>query len=115
MPLRWPGWTWTGYRRAEGDYTFNGNAPSAMAVPWPESRRRCSLRKARARYYKHPSLQPVDQGLGGAGSLRPPRLWNRAELPHHAELSFEAKLSGRFEIEIHKTEELLGTLVVEPR
>jgi hypothetical protein len=31
------------------------------------------------------------------------------------ELSFEAKLTGRFEIEDHETEEELGTLVVEPR
>jgi Cupredoxin-like domain len=32
-----------------------------------------------------------------------------------AELSFKAKLTGRFEIEDHETEEELGTLVVEPR
>ncbi len=32
-----------------------------------------------------------------------------------AELSFKAKLTGRFEIENHETEEELGTLVVEPR
>jgi Cupredoxin-like domain len=32
-----------------------------------------------------------------------------------AELSFEADLTGRFEIEDHETEEELGTLVVEPR
>lgn len=31
------------------------------------------------------------------------------------ELSFEADLTGRFEIEDHETEEELGTLVVEPR
>ena len=30
-------------------------------------------------------------------------------------LSFEADLTGRFEIEDHETEEELGTLVVEPR
>jgi heme/copper-type cytochrome/quinol oxidase subunit 2 len=32
-----------------------------------------------------------------------------------AELSFKAKLTGRFEIEDHETEEELGALVVEPR
>lgn len=32
-----------------------------------------------------------------------------------ARLSFEADLTGRFEIEVHETEEELGTLVVEPR
>jgi Cupredoxin-like domain len=32
-----------------------------------------------------------------------------------ARLSFEADLTGRFEIENHETEEELGTLVVEPR
>jgi hypothetical protein len=32
-----------------------------------------------------------------------------------ARLSFEADLTGRFEIEDHETEEELGTLVVEPR
>jgi Cupredoxin-like domain len=32
-----------------------------------------------------------------------------------AELSFKAKLTGRFEIENHETEEELGTLVVEPQ
>ena len=32
-----------------------------------------------------------------------------------ARLSFEADLTGRFEIEAHETEEELGTLVVEPR
>lgn len=32
-----------------------------------------------------------------------------------AKLSFEADLTGRFEIEDHETEEELGTLVVEPR
>jgi Cupredoxin-like domain len=31
-----------------------------------------------------------------------------------ARLSFEADLTGRFEIEDHETEEELGTLVVEP-
>ena len=31
------------------------------------------------------------------------------------ELSFRARLTGRFEIENHETEEELGTLVVEPR
>lgn len=31
------------------------------------------------------------------------------------ELSFEADLTGRFEIEDHETKEELGTLVVEPR
>jgi hypothetical protein len=30
-------------------------------------------------------------------------------------LSFEAELTGRFEIEDHNTEEELGTLVVRPR
>lgn len=30
-------------------------------------------------------------------------------------LSFRARLTGRFEIENHETEEELGTLVVEPR
>src|SRR5918998_3811097 len=32
-----------------------------------------------------------------------------------ARLSFEADLTGRFEMENHETEEELGTLVVEPR
>jgi hypothetical protein len=32
-----------------------------------------------------------------------------------AELSLKAKLTGRFEIEDHETEEELGALVVEPR
>ncbi len=32
-----------------------------------------------------------------------------------ARLSFEADLTGRFEMENHETEEVLGTLVVEPR
>jgi heme/copper-type cytochrome/quinol oxidase subunit 2 len=32
-----------------------------------------------------------------------------------ARLSFEADLTGRFEVENHETEEELGTLVVEPR
>jgi FtsP/CotA-like multicopper oxidase with cupredoxin domain len=32
-----------------------------------------------------------------------------------AELSFEANLSGRFEIEDHETETELGTLLVQPR
>ena len=32
-----------------------------------------------------------------------------------ARLSFEADLTGRFEIEAHETERELGTLVVEPR
>ena len=32
-----------------------------------------------------------------------------------AELSFRADLTGRFEIENHETEEVLGTLVVRPR
>ena len=32
-----------------------------------------------------------------------------------ARLSFEADLTGRFEIENHETEKELGTLVVEPR
>ncbi len=32
-----------------------------------------------------------------------------------ARRSFEANLTGRFEIEDHETEEELGTLVVEPR
>jgi plastocyanin len=32
-----------------------------------------------------------------------------------ARLSFEADLTGRFEIEDHETEEELGTLVVRPR
>jgi len=32
-----------------------------------------------------------------------------------ATLSFEADLTGRFEMENHGTEEVLGTLVVEPR
>jgi hypothetical protein len=32
-----------------------------------------------------------------------------------ARLSFEADLTGRFEIEDHEAEEELGTLVVEPR
>jgi Cupredoxin-like domain len=31
------------------------------------------------------------------------------------ELSFKAKLTGRFQIEDHETEEELGALVVEPR
>ena len=38
-----------------------------------------------------------------------------AEPDHPARLSFEADLTGRFEIEDHETEEELGTLVVEPR
>jgi hypothetical protein len=32
-----------------------------------------------------------------------------------ARLSFEADLTGRFEMENHETERVLGTLVVEPR
>jgi hypothetical protein len=38
-----------------------------------------------------------------------------AEPGEPARLSFEADLTGRFEIENHETEEELGTLVVEPR
>jgi hypothetical protein len=38
-----------------------------------------------------------------------------AEPDEPARLSFEADLTGRFEIEDHETEEELGTLVVEPR
>jgi hypothetical protein len=38
-----------------------------------------------------------------------------AEPDEPAKLSFEADLTGRFEIEDHETEEELGTLVVEPR
>jgi hypothetical protein len=38
-----------------------------------------------------------------------------AEPDEPARLSFEADLTGRFEIEGHETEEELGTLVVEPR
>jgi hypothetical protein len=38
-----------------------------------------------------------------------------AEPDDPARLSFEADLTGRFEIEDHETEEELGTLVVEPR
>ena len=38
-----------------------------------------------------------------------------AEPDDPARLSFEADLTGRFEIEDHEAEEELGTLVVEPR
>ena len=38
-----------------------------------------------------------------------------AEPGEPARLSFEADLTGRFEIENHETGEALGTLVVEPR
>lgn len=39
----------------------------------------------------------------------------KAEPGETAELSFEATLTGRFEIEDHETGEELGTLVVQPR
>ena len=42
-------------------------------------------------------------------------LEQEAEPGQAARLSFEADLTGRFEIEDHETEEELGTLVVEPR
>jgi hypothetical protein len=38
-----------------------------------------------------------------------------AEPDEPARLSFEADLTGRFEVEDHETDEELGTLTVEPR
>ncbi len=42
-------------------------------------------------------------------------LEREVELKKPATLSFEADLTGRFEIENHETEEALGKLVVDPR
>jgi FtsP/CotA-like multicopper oxidase with cupredoxin domain len=42
-------------------------------------------------------------------------LEKEVEPGERATLSFEANLTGRFEIEDHETEEVLGTLLVQPR
>ena len=55
------------------------------------------------------SASPVEIHLHGYDLER------EVEPGEPGELSFEAKLTGRFEIEEHETEEVLGTLVVEPR
>jgi hypothetical protein len=55
------------------------------------------------------SASPVEIHLHGYDLDR------EVEPGESAELSFKAKLTGRFEIEDHETEEALGTLVVEPR
>jgi hypothetical protein len=55
------------------------------------------------------SGSPVEVHLHGYDLER------KVEPGESAKVSFEAELTGRFEIEGHNTEEELGTLVVEPR
>jgi cupredoxin-like protein len=55
------------------------------------------------------SASPVEVHLHGYDLDR------EVEPGEPAELSFKAKLTGRFEIEDHETEEELGALVVVPR
>ncbi len=55
------------------------------------------------------SEEPVEVHLHGYD------LEEEVEPGEPTEISFEADLTGRFEIEDHETETVLGTLVVQPR